>query len=97
MIYFLRLPEWAVEAVESGGQVEHIAKVALSTFASTPKLARFQSGNLLKEMLDHFSQKINSTLNPDRSVWLYSGHDRTIINLLNGLGIYDVCSLFIMQ
>lgn len=49
-------------------------------------MARLKSGFLFKEILDHFSMKINSTLKPDRSLWVYSAHDITIINLLNSLG-----------
>lgn len=71
--------------------MEYISKVAASTHAKTPGLARIKFGYLLKEMLEHFSQKINSTLKPDRSVYLYAGHDITILNILNGLRIHDVC------
>lgn len=95
---FVRLPSWASKAMEHNQPMEYIAKVAPSTYASTPTLARFKFGYLLKEMLEHFTQKINSTLSPDRSVWLYSGHDQTILNTLNGLRIHDVCfSLIVFE
>lgn len=85
---FFRLPSWAAKSMES---LEYIAKIASSTHAATPSLARLKFGYLLKEMLENFSQKINSTLEPNQSVWLYSGHDLTILNVLNGLRIHDVC------
>lgn len=72
--------------------MEYIAEIASSTHAATPGLARIKFGFLFKQMLEHFTQKINSTLKPDRSVWLYSGHDLTILNILNGLRIHDVRS-----
>lgn len=75
--------------------MDYIAKVSHSTYARTPGLARLKSGYLLKEMLERFTQKINSTLKPDRSVWLYSGHDQNILNMLNSLRIHDVCSSMI--
>lgn len=53
--------------------MEYIAKFDYKTYADTTQLARLKSGFLLKEIMDHFSQKINSTLKPDRSMWLYSG------------------------
>lgn len=87
-VLFDRLPEWAAKAMEP---MEYIAKVSHNTYARTPGLARLKCGYLLKEMLEHFTQKINSTLKPDRSVWLYSGHDQTILNVLNSLGVHDVC------
>lgn len=70
--------------------MEYIAQFDYKTYADTPELARLKSGFLLKEMLDHFTQKINSTLTPNRSVWLYSGHDLTILNMLNSLGLFEV-------
>lgn len=84
-----RLPSWASKSMKT---LEHIAKVAASTHAATPGTARLKFGFLLKEMLGHFSRKLNATLQPDRLFWLYSGHDLTILNVLNGLGIHDVCS-----
>lgn len=72
--------------------MKYIAQFDYKTYADTPELARLKSGFLLKEMLDHFSQKINSTLQPNRCLWLYSGHDITILNMLNSLGLFEVCS-----
>lgn len=77
--------------MESNQPMEYIAKISHSTYAATLGLARLKCGYLLKEMLEHFTQKINSTLKPDRSVWLYSGHDQNILNMLNTLRIHDVC------
>lgn len=70
--------------------MEYIAQFDYKTYADTPELARLKSGFLLKEMLEHFSQKINGTLKPNRSLWLYSGHDLTILNILNSLGLFEV-------
>lgn len=71
--------------------MEYIAQFDYKTYADTPELARLKSGFLLKEMLEHFSQKINSTLQPNRSLWIYSAHDITILNMLNSLGLFEVC------
>lgn len=70
--------------------MEYIATFDFKTYADLPITARLKSGFLLKEMLEHFSQKINSTLEPDRSIWFYSGHDITITNMLNSLRLYEV-------
>lgn len=69
--------------------MEYIATFDFTLYADTPNLARFASGFLIKEILEHFSQKANSTLVPDRSLWMYSGHDFSIVNALNSLGLYD--------
>lgn len=62
--------------------------------ADTKELARLQSGFLLKEIFDRFAQKLNSTLQPDRSLWLYSAHDLTIMCMLNSLGLFEVFGIF---
>lgn len=92
--FLFRLPEWALSAIN--GPMEYIAQFDYKTYADTPDLARLKSGFLLKEMLKHFSQKINSTLKPNRSLWLYSGHDLTILNMLNSLGLFEVCFQYVI-
>lgn len=84
----LRLPEWASKVIN--GPMEYIAQFDYKTYADTPGLARLKSGFLLKEMLEHFSQKIDGALKPSRSLWLYSAHDLTILNMLNTLGLFEV-------
>lgn len=59
-------------------------------FRGRPELVRLRVGSLLKEITEHFAQKLNATLNPDRSLWLYSTHSSTFIPILNGLGFYEV-------
>lgn len=83
---YFRLPEWAAKAIDDG-PMEYIAQFDFKTYADTPELARLKSGFLLKEMLEHFTQKINSQLTPNRSLWLYSGHDLTILNMVNHIAI----------
>lgn len=70
--------------------MEYIATFDFKTYTDTPQLARLKSGFLLKEIIDHFYQKANSTLQPNRSVWMYSAHDITITNMLNSLNLYEV-------
>lgn len=72
--------------------MEYIAAFHYKTFSGTKQLARLKNGYLLKEMLEHFSMKINKTLKPDRSLWLYSAHDVTVISILNIFGVYQVCT-----
>lgn len=56
----------------------------------TEEMKKLRSGFLIREMLERFKQKAESKLKPDRSLWLYSGHDLTIISLLNSLQMYSV-------
>lgn len=83
-----RIPEWAEKAL-ADGVMGYIAAFDYVLYSATPDLARFASGFLFKEILEHFTQKINATLDPDRSLWLYSGHDYSITNALNSLGMFN--------
>lgn len=63
-----------------------------TVWTGTDAMKKLRSGFLLKEMLDHFSKKLNSTLADDRSLrmYLYFAHDITIADMLNSLEIYMV-------
>lgn len=86
----LRLADWARKAIERNGTMEYIAQFYHKMYADTPQLARVESGFLLKDMLKRFTQKINATLQPDRSLWLYSAHSITVSLMLNSLGLFKV-------
>lgn len=64
-----------------------------SIFTPTPETKKLKMGYLLKEILDHFSSKIQKTLTPDRSLWMYFAHDNTIAAMLNTLGVFEVHNL----
>ncbi|XP_055296490.1 testicular acid phosphatase homolog isoform X2 [Sitodiplosis mosellana] len=82
------LAAWAQKAIEPNGIMEYMAKFYFQMGSATPQLARLRTGFLIKEMLERFTQKINATLSPDRSLWLYSSHDLMISNMLNTLGLF---------
>lgn len=89
-----RLPAWTNEVLKPNGIIEYIAKYTFKMGADAPLLARLKSGFLLRDILERFSQKINSTLEMDRSLWLYSGHDYTIAHMLHSLGLFEVFASF---
>lgn len=70
--------------------MKYIAARSFATKTITPKLARLQGGFLLKDILDRFANKSKGILKPNRSMWVYSGHDTTVANLLNTLGLFEV-------
>lgn len=53
-------------------------------------MKKAKTGFLIKEIFDRFKNKSLSLLKPDRSLWIYSAHDVTIVNVLNALNVYEV-------
>ncbi|KAJ6648315.1 Testicular acid phosphatase like [Pseudolycoriella hygida] len=85
----LPLADWAEKAVQPMSVVEKIAMKRFLLNTGTPELARLKSGFLIKEIMERVSSKIFGTLEPNRSLWLYSAHDDTIANFLNSLRLYE--------
>lgn len=83
-----RLPNYVKKSIV--GPMQSIAELSFKMDTNTPTLARLKYGFLLKEILEHFTQKIDGTLEPSRLLWLYSAHDFTISGLLNSLGLLEV-------
>lgn len=55
---------------------------------NTTLLARLHSGFLIREIVEHFQQKINDS--PTPCLILYSASGNTIAKVLNALRIFDV-------
>lgn len=84
------LPEWTSDIFVPGGELEWIANFSFQESTDTIEMARLKAGFLLREILNRCNAKANSTLKPDRSIWMYSAHDTTIGNILNSLGLFEV-------
>lgn len=57
---------------------------------NTKLMARLKAGFLIREIFNRFTMKRDLTLSPDRSLWIYSAHDLTIMNILAALDLYEV-------
>lgn len=91
---YFRLPSWTEKVFYPGSEMEKLAAYSFSMQTNKKLQARLKAGFLIREMLQHFTMKANSTLTPDRSMWIYSAHDKTVANLLNALGLFEVYSIF---
>lgn len=49
-------------------------------------------GAVLSEILDHMEKKRQKLLDPDRSIYIYSAHDVTLVNVMRALDIVDQTS-----
>lgn len=89
---YFRLPEWAHKAIQPNGPMANISILNYKLKTGTKELAKLFSGFLIKDIFERFAKKLNSTLQPDRSLWIYSAHESTIIGVLNSFGLFDALS-----
>ncbi|XP_031638619.1 lysosomal acid phosphatase-like [Contarinia nasturtii] len=85
----LTLPSWTEDMMNPGSDMDIYIRCFYKMFTYTTEMKKLKAGFLLKEILYRCTEKTQSKLSPDRSLWIYSGHDITIANLLNSLGLYD--------
>lgn len=82
----LKLPEWVVENEE---KMKNLATLGLAAFTFTNSTKRLKGGPLLGEVVKHVSQKVLGLLKPDRKLFLYSGHDLTLVSVIRALGFEE--------
>lgn len=88
LIDYHRLPKWTESVFGPGTDFEWTADRHFRTYSSTPDLFRYTYGFLLREIFDHCTAKMEGTLAPNRTVFLYSAHDTNIVNFLNAFGLF---------
>lgn len=81
------LPAWTDKVYPE--PLKSLSARSFATSTYTRQLARLKAGPLFKSILQRFKDKSQATLNPSRSLWIYSAHDNTVANLLNTLNIFD--------
>lgn len=86
--YVFRLPEWTKKVFVAGGDFEWASGFGFKIRTATTEMARVRFRFLIREILDRFSAKINSTLSPNRTIWIYSGHDATLVGILDTLQLF---------
>lgn len=86
----LSLPSWTQSVFRPGGDWDEMTHIYNTVAVKTKQMARLRVGFLLREILERFTMKVERTLSPDRSLWVYSGHGFTITNVLSALGLLKV-------
>ncbi|XP_021357337.1 testicular acid phosphatase homolog isoform X2 [Mizuhopecten yessoensis] len=84
-VHNLSLPEW--KSVLPFDLVQTIRDVSAANFLPTSEMKKMKAGSLLKEMIENMKTTLNTTAHP--KVYLYSGHDSTVIALLRVLNVFD--------
>lgn len=78
----LQLPFWTQGIYPD--KLKKIATRSLAIFTETEFMGRMKGGVWLKEVLKNTIAKQQNQL-PDKKMFIYSGHDITLINILNPL------------
>ncbi|XP_063241769.1 prostatic acid phosphatase-like [Bacillus rossius redtenbacheri] len=57
--------------------------------AGTPELQRLSAGPMLKEITENMKAKANATLSPDRKLYIYSAHDKNLVDTQQALNVFN--------
>jgi len=83
----LVLPDWTENIYPE--EIRPLAERSYMLFTETNLMKRIKGGAFLTDILNKMQNKRKRNLNPDRKIFLYSGHDVTLVNVMNSLGILD--------
>lgn len=82
------LPEWAEKVYPA--KLKPLADFSFSLQCYTKEMARLKTGPFFSELIDHIYNSTSSLKdNSNRKLWMYSGHDTTIANILKTLDIFE--------
>lgn len=81
------LPNWT-EAVFPD-KMKYLASLSLAIFTDTTLMKRLRAGPLLKEILENM-QNHESKESDKKKLFLYSGHDITLVSLMSAFGFDDL-------
>jgi len=88
-IYNKSLPGWTKD-IFPGGKFEELRDLSFTVDTFNHEMKRLKGGPFLREVIGHMLQIKNSTMEPmDRKMFMYSGHDTTVSNVLNTLGVFQ--------
>lgn len=86
----LKLPEWTIEVFPK--KLLTMAKRNLAVLTENAYMKRIKGGSFITEIVDIMSKKRESRLLPDRNLYIYSGHDVTLVNIMRALEIIEQTS-----
>nr|CAD7430231.1 unnamed protein product [Timema monikensis] len=87
-LYNLSVPEWANSYYPQPLGNLFLLESFIAA-AGTEELQRLSTGPLLKEIIANTLAKVNGTLSPDRGLYIYSAHDSNVVDLLQGLDVFN--------
>lgn len=81
----LVLPDWTEKVFPD--KMLPIAKRSLALFTETQFMKRIKGGAFVTQVLESMTKRKLNILKPNRSIFVYSGHDVTLCNVMRALGI----------
>uniref|UniRef100_A0A1B0CVJ6 Putative lysosomal & prostatic acid phosphatase n=1 Tax=Lutzomyia longipalpis TaxID=7200 RepID=A0A1B0CVJ6_LUTLO len=87
--YGLKLPEWTKRFFPD--RLIPLTELSYIWNVQTQEMKRLKAGPFLQKLVDEWKAASEGTLKPkDRKMYLYTGHDSSIVNVLHALGVWDV-------
>ncbi|XP_055315614.1 lysosomal acid phosphatase [Sitodiplosis mosellana] len=81
----LKLPKWTESVFPD--KLLALAERNLAVLTETDYMKQIKGGFFVTDVLDKMVRKKNNQLEPDRKLFIYSGHDVTLVNVMRALDI----------
>jgi len=86
--YGLKLPDWTKRFYPD--KLLNLTELSYIYNVHTDELKKFKAGPFLEKMIKEWNQKKAGTIKPkDRKIFLYTGHDSTVVNILHAIGVWE--------
>ncbi|XP_050081633.1 lysosomal acid phosphatase [Anopheles aquasalis] len=83
----LELPDWTEDIFPA--KLLPLAERSLALFTEVPLMKKIKGGAIIGELLDNAVRRRSGILMPERNIFIYSGHDVTLVNLMRALGVIE--------
>uniref|UniRef100_A0A182PV94 Acid phosphatase n=1 Tax=Anopheles epiroticus TaxID=199890 RepID=A0A182PV94_9DIPT len=83
----LELPDWTEGIFPQ--KMLPIAERSLALITELPLMKKIKGGAIVGELLDNAIRRRSGILIPERNIFIYSGHDVTLVNFMRALNIID--------
>uniref|UniRef100_A0A182NN07 MADF domain-containing protein n=1 Tax=Anopheles dirus TaxID=7168 RepID=A0A182NN07_9DIPT len=86
----LELPDWTEGIFPQ--KMLPIAERSLALITELPLMKKIKGGAIVGELLDNAIRRRSGILIPERNIFIYSGHDVTLVNLMRALNVIEQTS-----
>ncbi|GAB0088473.1 venom acid phosphatase Acph-1 [Sergentomyia squamirostris] len=87
--YGLKLPEWTKRFFPD--KLSPLTELSYVWNVYTDEMKRLKAGPFVQKMVKEWREASEGVLEPkDRKMYLYTGHDSSVVNVLSALGVWDL-------